>query len=267
MENLLDVHCHLDFKQFEKDIDNVIRKARSTGLFLIITSGINPKTNRKILEISKRFNIVKPSFGIYPTDAIAKELGKDLPEELLHEVEIFNLDKELDWIKKNKDKCIAIGEVGLDYKVLPPITVPLQKKAFQKIINLAKEINKPLIIHSRKAEEDAIKILEENNFHRVIMHCFSGKKSLIKKCVENRYFLSVPPVITRLEHFQTLVNLVPLNQLLTETDAPFLSPIKGQRNEPSNVKYSIKEIAKIKNINEKEVSKQIFNNAKRLFEI
>ncbi|RMD45579.1 TatD family deoxyribonuclease [Candidatus Pacearchaeota archaeon] len=266
MKNLIDVHCHLDHERFKEDLDEVIKRAERNGVGLIIAAGINPSTNRKILEISKKYPIVKPSFGIYPTDAIAEKLNNLKKDELLHEAEVFSLEKELEWIEKNYSECIAIGEVGLDYKVLPD-TESLQKEAFQKIILLAKKIKKPLIIHSRKAEADAIKLLEKNQFTRVNMHCFSAKKSLIKKCVENGYFLSVPPVITRLEHFKMLVKIVPLTQLLTETDSPFLSPVAGERNEPANIKYSIEEIAKIKEKTKEEVASRIFNNARRLFKI
>jgi len=100
---------------------------------------------------------------------------------------------------------------------------------------------------------------------RVMMHCFQGKKSLIKKCVELGWFFSVPAVITRLDHFKMMVEIVPLDNLVTETDAPYLSPEAGTRNEPANVAVTIKEISRIKGISEKEVAKKIFGNAKKLF--
>jgi len=197
MKNLVDVHCHLDDSRFENDLDAVIKRAKENNLSLIITAGTNKRTNRKILEIAKKDEIIKPSFGAYPVDAIAEKLD-DLNDDSHRHIEKFSLDEELKWIEDNKDKCIAIGELGLDFKVLPESTFALQEEAFQKIIDLAKKINKPLIIHSRKAESKVIEMLEKNNFSRVNMHCFSAKKALIRKCVENGYFLSVPPVITRL---------------------------------------------------------------------
>ena len=99
------------------------------------------------------------------------------------------------------------------------------------------------------------------------MHCFSGRKVLIKRARDNGWFLSVPPIITRLQHFETLVGIVPLKQILTETDAPYLSPVVGERNEPVNVKVSVREIARIKEVSEDEVRNQVYENAKGLFKI
>ena len=142
-----------------------------------------------------------------------------------------------------------------------------QIEAFQKVLELAKKLDKPVIIHSRKAEIECISILEKFRMKRVIMHCFSGKKSLIKRCVENGWFLTIPPVLVRLEHFKMMAEIVPLENLLTETDAPYLSPIKGELNFPYNVEISIKEIAKIKNLDENFVSEKIFENAEKIFNI
>ncbi|MCR4284789.1 MAG: TatD family hydrolase [archaeon] len=264
--NLIDVHAHLGFERFNNDLDEVIERARKANLKLIITSGIGPKTNRQALEIVEKYlDIVKASFGIYPVDAIASKV-KNISDDVKRDIEEFDVDEEIRWIEGNKDKCIAIGEVGLDYKVVPG-TEELQKEVFRKIIQLAKKIDKPLVIHSRNAEADCINLLEEARMKKVVMHCFSGKKHLIRKGIELGFFFSVPPVITRLQHFKTLVEIVPLTQLLTETDAPYLSPVAGTRNEPANVVITIKEIAKIKNLSEKDVADQIYKNAETLFKI
>ena len=108
-------------------------------------------------------------------------------------------------------------------------------------------------------------MLEKNKVKKVVLHCFSGRRTLIKRAQELGYYFSIPPIITRLDHFKMLVGEVPLSQLLTETDAPYLSPVAGERNESANVAVTIKEIAKIKNLGEKEVAEQIFNNYKKLF--
>jgi len=144
------------------------------------------------------------------------------------------------------------------------------------VLRLAKRIDKCVVVHSRKAEGDAVEILEEesrlDSEHqtgqgrlKVVMHCFNGRKSLIKRGVENGWFFSVPPVIVRLEHFKMLVSLVPLGQLLTETDAPYLSPVVGERNEPANVFVTLKEIARIKGLSVEEVSSVVFENFERVF--
>ncbi|MCK5321557.1 TatD family hydrolase [Candidatus Pacearchaeota archaeon] len=264
---LIDIHAHLEDSRFKKDLNEVIKRAKKVGITTIINSGVNPETNRKTLKLSTEYDIIKCSFGIYPIDALVNEI-KYNEGDFLRKIKPFSIHEELNWIEKHKNNCVAIGEVGLDYN-WPEFTKHKEKqiKVFEETIALAKKIDKPLIIHSRKAELDAIKVLEKHQCKKVVMHCFNGKKSLIKRCVENGWFLSVPPVITRLEHFKMLVEVVPLKQLLTETDAPYLSPVAGTKNESANITFTIKEIAKIKNINEEKIAEQIFNNAKGLFNL
>jgi TatD DNase family protein len=261
---LIDIHAHLDHARFRKDLDKVIERAGKANV-IIITSGVNPTTNRTALEIAdKHKDIVKVSFGLYPLDALAKELESGEASGFPRDTEPFNLEEELKFIEENKDKCVAIGECGLDYNWVTGKEEE-QKEIFDKIVKFAIKINKPLVIHSRKAEADAIEILEKNNAKQVVMHCFSGRKNLITRCINNKWFLSVPPVITRLQHFQTLVELAPIEQLLTETDAPYLSPVQGERNEPANVQVTIREIARIKNLPEEKVAEIIWENAGKLF--
>ena len=268
---LIDVHCHLDHTRFKEDLDSVVERFKKAGGKFIVTSGVNPMTNRVALEIAEKYpDVVKVSFGIYPIDALAKEAEVGESNGFLRSIGEFSVDDELKWIEENKDECVAIGEVGVDYNWKEFQTDEMrekQKEVFSKVIELAKKIDKPLVIHSRKAESDAIDIMEGAGCKRVLMHCFNGKKSLIRRCVESGWSFSVPPVITRLEHFKMLVEMVPLEHLLTETDAPYLSPVVGERNESANVAVTIKEIAKIKSLGEEEVSEKIFNNAVRLFKL
>jgi TatD DNase family protein len=262
MVNLIDAHCHLESDRFKEDLKDVIKRAGKAGVKRIIVSGVNPSTNRKVLDlVEENYHILVTSFGIYPVDAVANsvEIG-----EFLRYVEKFDIDEELKWIEENSHKCVAIGEVGLDYKIVEGHN-DLQKENFRKCIALALKLDMPLIIHSRKGEADALGLLEEMGAKKVMLHCFHGRKRLIKKAVELGYYISIPPVITRLDHFKMLVEIVPLENLLTETDAPYLSPVAGTRNEPANVAISIKEIAKIKELSEEEVARQIWKNSERLF--
>tara|TARA_Y100000310_G_C20674071_1_gene811894 strand:+ start:977 stop:1765 length:789 start_codon:yes stop_codon:yes gene_type:complete len=259
---LVDIHAHLEHKRFEKDLDKVIEGFEKAGGKVVINSGVNPETNRKALALSEKFDVVKCSFGIYPVDALAKEIEDN---EFLRHVEKFDVDDEINWIVENKKKCVAIGECGLDYNWITGKEKE-QKKNFQKVIEMAEKIKKPIIIHSRKAELDAVEILESSKIKKIVMHCFNGKKGLVKRARDNGWFFSIPPVIARLHHFQNLVSLVDIKQLLTETDSPYLSPIVGKRNEPRNVAVSIKEIAKIKELEEDEVAEQVWKNAEKVFE-
>lgn len=265
---LVDVHAHLTFDEFKENLSEVLARAKRAGVEMIIVSGIGPKSNREALDLMKKHpKIIKCSFGIYPVDAVAKLL-KEGKDDVQRELEIFDVGEELGWIKEHKEECVAIGEVGLDYKmVVEEEAREEQRNILKRIIELAKEIDKPLVIHSRGGEEDVLRILEENNFSNADMHCFTASKKLIKKGVEQGLYFSIPAVITRLEHFKMLAEIVPIEQLLTETDCPYLTPEVGRRSEPMDVKYTIKEIARIKNLSEEEVARRIRENAKKLFKV
>jgi len=149
-------------------------------------------------------------------------------------------------------------------------TYQQQADNFRRIIRFAISIKKPIVIHSRKAEKECLEILEQeikNKEIPVINHCFSGKKSLIRKAAELGHHFSIPPNILRSHSFQTLVKMVDLKQLLTETDSPYLSPYAEQRNEPAFILESIKKIAEIKQITEKEAADRIWENYCRIFNV
>ncbi len=253
MSLFIDVHCHLDFQGIVERIDEVIENAKKAGLKRIVTSGINPETNKLILEISKKDpELIKPSFGLYPMDALEREGIENK----------FDVDLELEsWIK-NKEKFISIGEVGLDYK--NGKDKEMQKQVFEKILETAKKLDKAVIIHSRKAELDALDILESSGHKKVIMHCFSGRKHLVKRAYDLGYSFSIPTNVVRLQQFQEMVQEIDINHLFCETDAPFLSPFKEKRNEPAFVVESYKKIAEIKNLTLEEVEKNIWMNYQNL---
>ncbi len=249
---LVDVHCHLSFKEFDHDRDAVIQRARDANVVAILESGTEYDTNRKALELAKKYDIIKPSLGIYPTYV-----------EALSEEE-FNRD--LAFIKTNTDNMLAIGEVGLDYhNTTDPQLIKIQQDRFHTILEQLSALNKPFVVHTRKAEKDVIDILEAKSIKKVDFHCFTGSYKLVKRIIENGWSLSIPPNILRSLHFQGLVSMTPLSQLLTETDSPYLSPPPKQRNEPSFVKFSVQKIAELKNIDEREAEKIIFMNYQKLF--
>jgi len=261
---LVDIHAHLDHEKFKPDLDKVIDNAKKAGVKSIITSGVNSRTNRLILDISKKYDIVKPSFGIYPLDALANEMKAGEAEGFTRDIEGFDIDKEIEWITENKDKCVAIGECGMDFK-WGRDHEKQQKENFQKVIELAEKIKKPLIVHTRKAELDVVEMLESSKLKNIILHCFCGRKHLVKRAADNKWNFSIPPIIVRLQQFQIMAELVNISQLLTETDAPYLSPFPGQRNEPAFVIETIKKIAEIKKITEEDTANNIFMNYQRIF--
>jgi len=255
MSLFIDIHCHLDFDGIIERLDEVIEKAKKAGLKAIVTSGVNPSTNRKILEISEQYpNIVMPSFGLYPMDALSRETNNSNQ---------FDVDEELLFLKENKDRFVSVGEIGLDYK--NGKDKAMQKVVFEKVLGAAKSINKTVIIHSRKAELDALDILESMEMKKVIMHCFSARKHLIKRAYDFGYYFSIPTNVVRLQQFQEMVKEIDINHLFCETDAPFLSPFKDQKNEPAFVVESYKKVAEIKGITLEEVQNNIWMNFERLF--
>lgn len=264
---LVDVHCHLNHKQFANDLDAVIDRAKKAGVVRIICAGVNPPTNREVLELAKKYpDIIRCSLGAYPIDALNIQLFS--PDEMgLSRTENFVLDDELEFIKKNKEGIVAVGEAGLDYKWdEPKKRIQEQKENFLKVIELCEKIKKPLVVHSRRAEADCLALLESSTLKAVDLHCFEGNKKLIKKAVDLGYSFSIPPVIQKLQHFETLVTEAPITQLLTETDAPWLSGKAGERNEPANVLLTVRRIATLKGFTDEETANSILLNYKRLFD-
>jgi len=259
--NLIDVHCHLNQELFKKDLDQVLQRAEKAGVKAILVSGVNPPANQEVQKLAEKYPIIKWSYGIYPIDALGLE-----PDETglpVHKGPI-NLEQEFAFIKKNVKNITAIGEVGMDFHwTTKEKTGMQQEENFRKIIRFAISIKKPLVIHSREAEEECITILEEEIKHHeipVIQHCFSGRKSLMSKAAALGHYFSIPPNILVSSNFQTLVQKTDIKQLLTETDAPWLSPKKGERNEPANVLKTIQKIAEIKKLTSEQAAKQIWEN-------
>lgn len=254
----IDVHAHLDFPDYKKDLNDVLEECKAKGVKAIIINGVNPESNRRILELAGEHSILKPALGFYPTHIIENK-WKDVEDEL-------------DFILHNKQK-VAIGEVGLDYKFGAELKTNLseeeqkkmQKKAFEKIIEISEKTKKPLIIHTRKAEEDVITMLESSSLKNPVLHCFSGKRKLMQRAADNGWNFSIPVTVIKLQQFQEMVQYVNINKLLTETDSPYLGPVPGERNTPANVALTIKKIAELKGFDEEETSKTIFMNYQRLF--
>jgi len=247
-------------------LDSVIARAKQAGVVRILVSAVNPEANREVLEYVKRYpDILRASLGIYPIDALGltpDEVG--LP---FHKGKI-NLEEEFAFIEKNQDKVTVIGEVGMDFHWAEKEKTYLeQADNFRKIIRFAKKIKKPLVIHSRKAEAECIEILSQEIQHHqvaVVNHCFSGKKNTIKQAASLGHYFSIPANVIKSSSFQTLIKLVDINQLLPETDSPWLTPY-GQRSEPAYVLESIKMIAQIKEITPEEAATKVWENYARVF--
>ena len=247
---LLDIHAHLDDEQFKPDLDEVLQRARDAGVTTIITNGLDIQTNRSVLLLAKKYHLIKPALGLYPDEAI-----RLVPSQLY---------EEIDFIEKNKNKIIAIGEVGLDGKHHKD-RLDEQKEAFSLMIDLAMRINKPLIVHSSQAEQECIDLLTKKAPKKVVFHCFGGSLEQAKDIKRKGWYFSIPPIILRNQSFQDLVQLAGPDRLLTETDSPYLSSVKGKRNEPAEIPLVIKKIAELEGLSAGEVENIIYKNYSTLF--
>lgn len=242
---MIDIHSHLDICE---DCESMIERAKKMK---ILTCGVDVKTNRKVLEIAEKFPNVFACLGVYPTDAL--KMSED------------EIAREIKFIRKNKDKILGIGEVGMDFKENGTRTLNKQKENLRKFVLLAKDLNKPIPIHSRRAEKETIELLEEIGYNKIIMHCFNGNMKLVQKIIDNGWSLSIPTCVKHSQHFQKVIEMTPIEQLFCETDSPFLHPDKGFPNEPANVIESYKKISEIKDLGLKEVEKKIDNNFEGMF--
>ena len=259
---LVDVHAHID-RFSDKELIEVIKRAEKEKVIAIITQGVTHENNLKVLELTDKFKIIRPALGLYPLNALNVKVVEGYEKIDYDRNTKYNADETLEFIKKNKDKISAIGEVGLDLKFSTDLKA--QIKNFEKIIDLSEKIKKPLIVHSRGAEKECVELLETSKNKKIIMHMFSGNKKLINKAAQLGFNFSVPVIILKSTHFQMLVETVNINQLFTETDCPWLSPFPEKKNEPSFIKHTIKKIAEIKKLDIKETENNIFMNYQRIF--
>ena len=234
---------------FDKDRAEVLERARRAGVEAIIAVGENLADATKNLELATKYPMLKPAAGLYPTH-----------------LDLNQAHQMAEFIRQNGSRLAAIGEVGLDYWVVKAAPErDLQREVLKGFIELSKELNLPLNIHSRSAGRHAISLLLENNAPRVQMHAFDGKAGTALPAVEAGYFFSIPPSVVRSRQKQKLVRQLPLSCLLIETDSPVLGPSPNERNEPANILHSIKAIAELKDVAEEEVMAAVSENTEKLY--
>ena len=253
---LFDTHTHVNDEQFDQDREEVIKRARETGVSNMIVVGFDRPTIERAMDIVSKNEDMYAAVGWHPVDAI------DMTDE------------DLDWIESlTKDpKVVALGEMGLDYH-WDKSPADVQKSVFRRQIQLAKKLDMPIIIHNREATDDIVAILEEEQGKEVggIMHCYSSDWETAKRCLDMNFYISFGgPVTFKNGHLaKEVAKQVPLDRLLIETDCPYLSPhpFRGKRNEPARVKLVAEQIAELKEMTFEEIAKITSENAKRLFRI
>ncbi len=251
---LIDTHCHLDFPEFDRDRDEVIKRAKENGVGRIINVGSSISGSRKSLELSAKYPSVYSVVGIHPHEA--DSLDKNA-EEIISE------------LAKDK-KSVAIGEIGLDY-FKNYSKKDSQLKLFLYQIKLAKELNLPVVIHTRSAQSDTLKVLKEAMPIQALLHCFSGDKDFLNDCLGLGFFVSFTCNITykKADDLREMVRLTPLKRLMLETDAPYLSPegFRGKRNEPMQVKLLAEFTACLKGLSAEDLAKSTTENAVKFFNL
>jgi TatD DNase family protein len=269
---LIDTHCHLEMSPFDPDREAVIQQARDAGLEAMITIGSDLKGNIGGVALSQKYDFIYASVGFHPHDA------KDFTEEIFNKIKAWAKDKAQgarhtghgETEQRAQGRVVAIGEIGLDYHY-DHSPREVQRKVFMQQLLYAKEIDLPVIIHSREAEKDTLDIIRESGVSKGVFHCFSGDMGMAENVITMGFFISIagPVTFKKSRKLQEVARRVPDEYLLIETDAPYLTPepFRGKRNEPSYVVLTAKAIAELRGITLGDVARITTLNAKRLFRI
>jgi len=248
---IIDTHTHLDNEKFAEDVDEVINRAIENGVKKFVIPAADPKDLPRAIELAQKYDEIYFAVGFHPVD-------------------IDKYDEKLITCFINHPKCVAVGEIGLDYHwVKDEEQRNKQIKYFHKQIELALEFNKPIIVHIREASEDSLNVLREHPEIRGVLHCFNAAEQLLE--LKDRFYYGIGGIIT-FKNARKLINVfpkIPKNRVVIETDAPYLTPhpFRGKRNEPMYTVYVRDKIAELWGVEREVVEEITTKNAKELFNI
>jgi len=252
---LVDTHCHLDCDDFDRDLSDVLERARRSGVARMITVGCNRQSSERSVELSGMFEELYAAVGIHPHDA--------------RHADSTTLDALARLAEQNR-KVVAIGEIGLDYyRDLSPRDV--QRDVFRQCIRLAVRLKLPLIVHSRDAMEDTLSLLKDEIPGKVrgVMHCFSGDQGALRHCLELGLFISCTCAVTfsNASRLKEVARAIPVERLLLETDSPYMAPqeFRGKRNEPAYIVSLAQELARLHALTPEDIGRITTHNAQDLF--
>jgi len=252
---LIDSHAHLEMREFDPDRGEVVRRAKEAGIDAIVTVGTNLRDCRKALAIAAQYDFVYAALGVHPHDV------KGIDEKTYGAIR--NL--------VGQPKVVAYGEIGLDFfRNRSPRDV--QIRCFGEQLEMADDFDLPVIIHDRDAHTETLNMLKTwKGRKRGIVHCFSGDAAMARKCLDLGFYISIPGPVTypKADKIQDVVRQVPLERMLVETDAPYLSPQqhRGKRNEPAYAVHTARKIAEVKGLTLAEVAAATSQNARAVFGI
>jgi TatD DNase family protein len=246
MPDLIDNHCHLDFRQFDDDRDEVIERCRER-LKAVINAGSEPEANQRALDLAREHpDFIYPCIGAHPTKIDA--IGED------------GLDRVQDHIEDEQDSIVAIGETGLDYHhERSEDGRKHQEDFFRPLLKQAEDLGLPVVVHSRDAEKRALEMLSSYDIPEVIMHCFNGNLEQVETAVDRGYWISVSTQVLYSSRVKEIATEAPADSILLETDAPFLYP-GGERNEPWRIQESLDEIAEFRDADRDELGRRFTAN-------
>ena len=254
----IDTHCHLDMNAYATDFNDVLERSTNSGVKQVITIGIDLKSSKRAIELAQQHDMLFATVGVHPHD--------------VDSICDATYDQLTGLVENNKKHIVGLGEIGLDF-FKNYSDVASQRKHFKKQLQLAKELQLPVIIHDRDAHDDTLNILKEiGPFPQGgVLHCFSGDLTFAKKILDLGFHISIPGIVTfkNAHELQDVAAHIPLDKMLLETDGPFLSPLpyRGKRNEPSYIPHIAKKIAELRNIEMSEVAKLTTKNARELFHL
>lgn len=252
---MIDSHCHLNFVEFDENREELINKYKEEFKY-IVDCGASIDGNIRSLKLKEQYDgFIKSTMGYHPVYA-----GQDDAE---------TTQKTINQIIENLDNIQAIGEIGLDFsEKRSEDELKRQHNNFHKMLELASEYDMPIVLHVREAEKHALDIVKEYpNIPDVIFHCFSGGKTTAIEAVDCGYYISFATNALFSKKHKKNIKAVPLENMLTETDSPYLSPVKGEYNQPSNIRLTIERIERTKNISFEEIEKQTEKNAMQVYNL
>ena len=242
--SLIDAHAHLEELN---DLSGALSEAKSSGVKGIVAVGMDLDSNRRTLEITRtNRGVVFPAIGYHPWEIKENEV-----------------EENLSFIKDHMQECIALGEIGLDYKV--HVKKDLQWKVFGEILDLAVEYDKPVILHCRFSHKRTYEMVVERAIKRAVFHWYSGPLDLLNNILGSGFFTSAPPALAYSPFHQQAIKKAPLERILLETDTPVI--YQGKESRPKGVMISLKEVARLKDLDSLSVAKQTTTNATQFFQI
>lgn len=256
---LFDSHCHLNDERFNEDRESLIITLKNEGVEKLVTAGYSVKSSKEAIELANKYDFIYATIGISPNDVPANK------NKISQEIE------QLKAIYKMSKKVVAVGEIGLDY-YWNTENKDIQKYAFIEQIKLANELDLPIQIHTREAVMDTLEILKTNVVKNGgIFHCCPFNRELVKEGLKLGFYISFagPTTFKNSKNAAEIINMVPADKFLVETDSPYLAPepYRGKRNDPRNVQFIIRKIAEEKGKSFEEVQDMAYENAKRIFRI